>query len=237
MLAGGKGADTMDGGTDSDTASYETSALGVNVQLTIVGAQAGAGEQAGDVLSNIENLTGSAFADTLGGDVNANLLSGGDGGDSLNGFGGADTLVGGAGADSLNGAGALDTASYLGAAGPVSVSLAIAGAQTGAGDQAGDILTAIENLAGSDFGDTLGGSSDATTNLLSGFGGDDQLTGRAGADTLDAAAATTPPLRRLRGWRPRQPGGGRPAGRRRRRGRLLLSIENSPARTWPTRCR
>jgi Ca2+-binding RTX toxin-like protein len=188
VLAGGKGADALDGGTDSDTASYETSALGVNVQLTIVGAQAGAGEQAGDVLSNIENLTGSAFADTLGGDVNANLLSGGDGGDSLNGFGGADTLVGGAGADSLNGAGALDTASYLGAAGPVAVSLAIAGAQTGAGDQAGDILTAIENLAGSDFADTLGGSSDTTANVLSGFGGDDQLTGRAGADTLDGGS-------------------------------------------------
>ena len=49
---------------------------------------ASGGDAEGDTLSGIENITGSAQADTLTGDGNANTLDG-DGGD--------DTLIGGAG--------------------------------------------------------------------------------------------------------------------------------------------
>jgi Ca2+-binding RTX toxin-like protein len=52
-----------------------------------------------DALISIENLIGTAMADTLAGDANANRLSGGAGNDTLNGGKGNDTLDGGAGAD------------------------------------------------------------------------------------------------------------------------------------------
>lgn len=70
------------------------------------------GDAEGDVLSGIEDLTGSDFADALGGDAGANLLSGGAGADTLEGGAGADTLEGGAGADVLRGGAGVDVAAY-----------------------------------------------------------------------------------------------------------------------------
>ena len=57
MLAGGAGTDTV---------SYEHAAAGVTVSLALTTAQntVGAGS---DTLSGFENLTGSAFDDTLTG--------------------------------------------------------------------------------------------------------------------------------------------------------------------------
>ena len=124
-LVGGAGADSLAGGTGSDTAGYSTSPSAVNVSLaTNTGS---GGDAQGDTLSGIENLKGSAFADTLTGDIAANVLRGdlgndtiygGDGNDSLDGdiglfefldLGGNDTLYGGAGNDSISGGHADDT--------------------------------------------------------------------------------------------------------------------------------
>jgi len=80
------GADILDGGTGTDTAVYSASSAGVNVNLANAGAQSG-GDAAGDVLSNFENITGSAFNDTLIGDAGANVLTGGAGNDVLIGGG------------------------------------------------------------------------------------------------------------------------------------------------------
>jgi Ca2+-binding RTX toxin-like protein len=57
------------------------------------------GEALGDVLTGIENLRGSGFADTLVGDGGVNELWGGDGADALWAGDGDDVLNGGAGAD------------------------------------------------------------------------------------------------------------------------------------------
>ena len=62
-----------------------------------------------DTLSNIENLTGSNYADTLTGDSGNNTLSGGSGDDTLTGSGGNDTLLGGDGTDILSGGAGNDT--------------------------------------------------------------------------------------------------------------------------------
>ncbi len=100
-LTGGIGADRLDGETGRDLASYWDAAAGVSVDL-----QAGtgsAGDAAGDILQNIEDLAGSAFADTLCGNADGNLLQGGGGADGLFGRGGADTLDGGDGWDLLVG--------------------------------------------------------------------------------------------------------------------------------------
>ena len=119
VLEGGAEADALDGGAgDGDTASYEHSpggsdGSGVTVDLTQTGAQAGTPttnyHAAGDTLTNIENLRGSAYADTLTGNGIANVLDGGAGADTLTGGGGADTLTGGAGKDTLTGGAGADT--------------------------------------------------------------------------------------------------------------------------------
>jgi ELWxxDGT repeat protein len=106
-LEGGKGADSLDGGIGLDTASYAKSGAAVAVDL---GAGTGTGGDAqGDVLANIENLTGSKFGDTLTGDAGANVLDGGAGADLLSGGGGDDVLIGGSGADLLSGGDGDDT--------------------------------------------------------------------------------------------------------------------------------
>jgi large repetitive protein len=92
----------LDGGAGSDTASYSDAASGVNVSLTLHGSVQDTGGAGSDTLTNIENLTGSAFNDTLTGDANANTLSGLAGDDTLNGGAGDDTLDGGAGSDTAS---------------------------------------------------------------------------------------------------------------------------------------
>ncbi|MBY0335186.1 MAG: FG-GAP-like repeat-containing protein [Acetobacteraceae bacterium] len=97
-IDGGAGNDAMDGGTGSDTASYASATALVRVSLALATAQntAGAGT---DTLSNVENLLGSAFNDTLTGSAAANTLTGGLGDDLLSGGGGNDALLGDAGRD------------------------------------------------------------------------------------------------------------------------------------------
>lgn len=89
VLYGGAGADQLFGGSGSDTASYAGSAGGVRVNLTLTTAQSG-GQAAGDILTSIENVTGSAKSDVLIGNSAANNLTGGHGRDTLTGGKGAD---------------------------------------------------------------------------------------------------------------------------------------------------
>ncbi|GAA4018580.1 beta strand repeat-containing protein [Actimicrobium antarcticum] len=167
-LIGGAGADTLTGGAGIDTASYATSAAGVTVNLTVLTAQTSAGDASGDILSGIENLIGSAYADTLTGDTNTNLIEGG------------------AGADILSGGAGIDTVSYASSSAGVTVSLLLATAQVSGGDASGDILSGFENITGSAYNDTLTG--DGGANVLDGGAGNDVLIGGAGADTLIGGA-------------------------------------------------
>ncbi len=122
----------------------------------------------------------------LTGGNRGDLLIGGAGDDQLTGGGGNDTLVGGAGADTLFGGSGSNTASYVTAAASVVASLDSSYVNTG--DAAGDVFFGIENLAGSDYDDTLVG--DANNNALSGGGGNDTLIGGAGADAFDGGDGT-----------------------------------------------
>src|SRR6185369_2995826 len=119
-LIGGAGADSLDGGTGSDTASYATAAASVIASL--LSPAGNTGDAAGDSYTSIENLTGSNSSDTLTGDGNANTLSG---------LFGNDILIGGAGADSLDGGSGADTASYSTAATGVVANLSTPASNTG----------------------------------------------------------------------------------------------------------
>jgi Ca2+-binding RTX toxin-like protein len=171
----GRGGDDVLDGTlgRADTASYAEAANGVAVDLTISGPQ-NTGEGS-DTLILIENLTGSAFADTLKGSSGDNVLIGGAGDDMLIGRGGANRLDGGDG---------FDTVSYEDMAASVRVDLSVTGSQyTGVSS---DWLINIERVVGSAFADTLIGNAGA--NALSGAGGNDLLTGGLGRDTLTGGA-------------------------------------------------
>ena len=175
VIEGGGGADTLDGGDGSDTASYAHAGTAVTAYLD--GSDAGSGDAAGDVYINIENLMGSAYADSLSGDENDNAITGGAGDDTLIGNGGADVLDGGAGTD---------TASY--ASSGAAVEAFLDGTAGTGGHAAGDTLANIENLIGSAYGDTLTG--DDGDNAIAGGAGDDMLIGGGGADALDGGAGT-----------------------------------------------
>ncbi|MBM9532160.1 hypothetical protein JWG42_18565, partial [Desulfoprunum benzoelyticum] len=66
ILAGNAGADSLDGGEGVDTADYSASREAVQVNL--LGTAQSGGDAEGDVLIDIENVTGSALDDTLIGD-------------------------------------------------------------------------------------------------------------------------------------------------------------------------
>ena len=100
-LLGGSGADSLTGGAGADLASYLGSTTGVTVNLA-TGKGLG-GDAQGDVLTGIEDVTGSAQNDVLAGNGADNTLNGGNGADSLTGGSGTDMLLGGQGADTLGG--------------------------------------------------------------------------------------------------------------------------------------
>jgi serralysin len=117
VLVGGNGDDTLiGGGGDMDTASYAAAAGAVRVSLALTTPQntLGAGTDTfaampWETMTSIENVAGSAFADTLRGNSEANSLNGGAGADRLEGDAGNDRLNGGGGHDRLCGGAGRDT--------------------------------------------------------------------------------------------------------------------------------
>ncbi len=169
-LLGGGGADTLDGGSGIDTVDYSRSLAGVTAYLN--GTAGSGGDATGNIIRNVENLTGSGFNDKLVGSSGDNVLLGGLG---------DDTLVGGAGADTLEGGAGINTADYSAATGAVTINLD--GSASHGFEAEGDRLTNIQVVVGSDFNDSLNGTS--ANESLYGGAGDDTLTGGAGADYLD----------------------------------------------------
>ncbi len=97
VIYGGVGADTIAGGDGVDQLSYATSEEAVFINLA--NGRASGGYADGDVISQIEVLRGSLFADRLSGE---------NGGEALSGLRGDDMIYGGAGDDSLTGGGDKD---------------------------------------------------------------------------------------------------------------------------------
>lgn len=101
-MEGGAGLDFLTGNGTNDTASYASSPAGVEVDLYVEDYLIGLAWEDGyvdsnplspdDSLNGIENVTGSAFNDSLTGDAGANMLQGGAGNDTLKGDGGADVF-------------------------------------------------------------------------------------------------------------------------------------------------
>lgn len=159
------GDDTIIGGSGLNIVSFETSTVGVTVDL-LLGTAAGEGS---DTLTGIQAIIGSPFNDDLTGDIGSNAFEG---------RGGNDTVDGSAGRD----------AAWFLLASQVTADLSTGNASTlhqqEAGQVAGSVtMTGIEDIWGSPGPDILTGAIDA--NQLYGFAGGDTIAGAAGDDLLD----------------------------------------------------
>src|SRR6266704_558977 len=167
VLNGGAGADTMSGGDGSDTYYVD------NIGDVVIETNASPGTGGYDTVNSYLSTY------TLGSNIeNGHILAAGAAnliGNSLNNI-----LYAGAGDNVLDGSTGIDTASYAFAGSAVTVSLAVTTAQA-TGGSGSDTLTAIENLSGSNYGDTLTGNAGANT--FNGGLGADTMSGGDGSDT------------------------------------------------------
>lgn len=94
------GSDRLYGGSGTDSVSYAGRTAGVAVRLDNLANDGRSGEL-DNVRSDIENVTGTSYADTLAGSSVANSIIGGGGNDTVTGNGGVDRLDGSSGNDTL----------------------------------------------------------------------------------------------------------------------------------------
>jgi Ca2+-binding RTX toxin-like protein len=193
-LEGGGGPDTLLGGAAADTLLGGDGAdfLGGGADNDRLEGGAGQNQLFGD--GGDDTLLGGAEADTLDGGDGADLLEGGAGQNRLLGGAGADTLiggegsdffVGGAGGDVIVGGGGHDRLSYEGATSGVGLDLR--NPANGQGDAAGDVITGVEEIGGSDFGDRFRGALDQIAQFSGGLGDDTLTGGGAGGDDIFGA--------------------------------------------------
>ena len=146
FINGGPGGDLLDSGASiGDTVSYSGSSAGVNVNVDI--NTASGGDAAGDTISGFENISGSAFDDTLAAAGGNNILSGGSGNDVLFGGGGNDFLIGDDGDDFIGefAANAGSDGVYDGGAGADTLGITPAGVSTA--DLRAVAISGIESLS------------------------------------------------------------------------------------------
>jgi Ca2+-binding RTX toxin-like protein len=201
----------MYGGGGVDTVHYGDRALPVRVSLDDQrndgedSARDGVAEEADDVRSDVENVTGGWGADVLTGSAAANGLNDGTGNDTMNGLGGDDSFIQQAGvpngADTMIGGTGRDNVSYKSRKAGVRVSLddvANDGADVqgdGVAEEGDNVNSDVEDVTAGLGADRLEGSSAANTlvgykadDVIVGGAGDDSLDGQSGADSLSGGA-------------------------------------------------
>lgn len=196
LITGNDLADNVYGGADTDTldlSGYTNASLGFTVDL-------GAGtydfiptSYGPYTVSSVENVIGSARADSIIGGGGNEVLSGGDGNDTIAGIWNVDTIYGGNGNDLIrindgefidNVYGGADTdtldLSTITTTSAVNIDL-IAGTFNGFGGPTA--ISGIEAISGTQLGDTLQSSSNGGETLW-GNGGADSIAGGRYTQTL-----------------------------------------------------
>ena len=171
----GTGLFAINGDTGTDMMSF--SGLGAGVFINLHSDQASSTDF-NLIMASIENVTGTSFDD---------VFYGSDRSEKVRGLGGRDMFYGSDGErDTIDGGSSNDTLSYENSSAAVSVSL-LRGRGNG-GDAAGDRISNIENLIGSNYDDMIWG--DGAANRLTGGLGDDTLVGNGGDDYILAGLGT-----------------------------------------------
>jgi Ca2+-binding RTX toxin-like protein len=149
----------------NNTLSYGTSAAAVTVNLMT-------GQASGFTsIANVQNVTGGNGSDSITGGLGSNILSGGNGNDTF-------FALAGDGNDVVNGGGGTDTYDLS----ATSAGATIGNASAVSADVGSDGLTSIENIVGSQGGDTI--TFNGGANVLDGSGGHDTISAGAGNDSL-----------------------------------------------------
>jgi Ca2+-binding RTX toxin-like protein len=165
----------FDGGAGIDTISFANrtsgmifnTAAGTMASAPVdggyaVAADGGSAAATGGAFSNVEAFVFTAYGDRItGSDAN-------------------ETFTGGAGADTIDGGRGFDIISYADSSAAVTIDLAKN--SFSGGSAAGDTVSNIEGVTGSNYADTLTG--DAQGNRIDGGAGDDKIYDGAGSDTL-----------------------------------------------------
>jgi Ca2+-binding RTX toxin-like protein len=179
VFYGGLGDDTLDGAYGGfNTAAYIDSEFSGTVNL----ADAAGISSNGDVDSylNIHGGLGSNFDDILIGSADANRLLGAGGDDLISGGDGDDTIEGGMGADTVDGGNGFDIISYHYS--ETNLIFDFTSTTENTDDAAGDVISGLEGVIGTDFDDHITG--DDTANHISSGIGTDTIFAGAGDDTV-----------------------------------------------------
>lgn len=202
----GSGIGDIDAGAGTgDTIDFSTLAAGVRVKIDLFdgfGLTANAAIKTAStsifmpwtslaIVNRVENVTGSAAADVLTGNMFSNIIHGGAGGDTIamksQGFGAIDTLYGDAGVDLLDLSGFNAAVSITLPGATVTSPADCVFTTDTASINAGTLrliarASGFEDATGSAFADTITGN--ASANRLSGYAGDDSIAGGGGADVI-----------------------------------------------------
>jgi Ca2+-binding RTX toxin-like protein len=173
FASGGNGDDTITTGNGDDQASGGAGDDSIDLGD---GADFGFGGEGDDTIyggAGNDNLFGESTFETQNGVTGNDQLYGGDGNDFMRGGLGDDYMDGGSGSD---------RASYYAIPGAVHVDLRIQGTAQNTLAGGWDTLVNVENVAGSEFADTLIGNQNA--NWFWSHGGADSISGNAGNDTF-----------------------------------------------------
>ncbi|RZJ44890.1 MAG: hemolysin-type calcium-binding protein, partial [Brevundimonas sp.] len=181
-FVGGAGNDTITGGGGVNTVTYSAAPTGVIVRLNH-GDVPNDGFGGVDTISGVQNVSGTAFNDTLIGETGSNTLIGGAGYDVLVGLGGNDILFGGSGAaNEMYGGTGNDT--YYTDANDTIVELSGEGVDSVVTTQSVfRLANNLERLFYQGSGDFTA-FGNAENNTLVGGAGNDYLSGGAGYDVL-----------------------------------------------------
>jgi serralysin len=171
-LMPGDGAGTVDGGAGVDMLSLLDLSQSARVSLA---TQSMTTATHTVTLANIENISGTIYADVIEGDSGSNRLRG---------LGDYDWFLATEGSDSYDGGSGRDMVSYVYA--PEAVRVDMNAGQGLAGLALGDTYTSIERITGSIYGDVVfGGVGDED---LRGVGGYDWFIGSPGRDRFDGGS-------------------------------------------------
>jgi Ca2+-binding RTX toxin-like protein len=173
FVEGWDGDDTITTGNGDDQGVGNTGADSIDL---------GDGNDFGFGGEGDDTIFGGAGNDNLFGESTFETQNGVTGNDQLYGGDGDDFLRGGLGDDYLDGGSGSDRASYFAIPGSVHVDLRIQGTAQNTLAGGWDTLVNVENVAGSEFADTLIGNQNA--NWFWSHGGADNISGNAGDDTF-----------------------------------------------------
>jgi VCBS repeat-containing protein len=190
-LDGGTGSDTLVGGLGNDTyvidskwdTVIEIAGEGTDTLMTVLSRTLGTHLENLTLMgSTAINGTGNEFDNIIIGNSAANTLMGMAGNDSLSGEDGNDLLDGGVGADTLYGGLGNDTY-VIDNIGDIIVDLASGGIDLVKASLSWTLSDQLENLT-LNGSNSINGTGNTSTNILTGNAGSNRLDGAGGRDTL-----------------------------------------------------